>query len=164
MAKFLDDTGLTYLWGKIKTALANKQDTLTAGTNITISNNNTISAKDTKPSGGTYGSNQTADLASGTDWQFSPSGTTSTKIGDFAAGGVYLITIGAQFPSNATGFRGLGMCTSTSTPAVFQQNTTRAVSGATTNIAFSLFMAPSNDTTYYVCFKQNSGSNMTVTY
>lgn len=26
MAKFLDDTGLTYLWGKIKTALANKMD------------------------------------------------------------------------------------------------------------------------------------------
>lgn len=46
MAKFLDYTGLSYLWGKITTALASKQNTLTPGTNISISND-TISATDT---------------------------------------------------------------------------------------------------------------------
>jgi len=41
---YLNKTGLTYFWGKIKAALAGKQDTLTAGTNITIDANNVISA------------------------------------------------------------------------------------------------------------------------
>lgn len=40
---YLDKTGLTYFWGKIKTAISGKQDALTAGTGISI-NNNTISA------------------------------------------------------------------------------------------------------------------------
>ena len=46
MAKFLDTSGLTYLWGKITAALGTKQNTLTPGSNITISND-TISATDT---------------------------------------------------------------------------------------------------------------------
>lgn len=36
---FLDKTGLTYFWSKVKTALSGKQDTLTAGTGISLSNN-----------------------------------------------------------------------------------------------------------------------------
>ena len=36
---YLNKDGLTYLWGKITTLLNRKQDTLTAGTGITISNN-----------------------------------------------------------------------------------------------------------------------------
>ena len=46
MAKFLDDTGLSHLWGKITAALGTKQNTLTPGTNVSISND-TISATDT---------------------------------------------------------------------------------------------------------------------
>lgn len=41
--KYLDNNGLTYFWGKVKNKLDDKQDTLTAGDNITI-NNNVISA------------------------------------------------------------------------------------------------------------------------
>lgn len=37
--KYLDKTGLTYFWNKIKSSLNNKQDKLTAGENITITNN-----------------------------------------------------------------------------------------------------------------------------
>ena len=37
--KYLDNNGLTYFWGKVKDELDNKQDTLTAGANITITNN-----------------------------------------------------------------------------------------------------------------------------
>ena len=40
---YLDKTGLSYFWSKIKAAISGKQDTLTAGTGISISNN-TISA------------------------------------------------------------------------------------------------------------------------
>lgn len=38
-SKFLDYSGLSYLWGKLKTLLAGKQDALTAGSNIDITNN-----------------------------------------------------------------------------------------------------------------------------
>ena len=36
---YLNKDGLTYLWGKITALLNKKQDTLTAGTGIKISNN-----------------------------------------------------------------------------------------------------------------------------
>ena len=36
---YLNKDGLSYLWGKITTLLSKKQDTLTAGTGIKISNN-----------------------------------------------------------------------------------------------------------------------------
>lgn len=36
---YLNKDGLTYLWGKITTLLNKKQDTLTAGTGITITDN-----------------------------------------------------------------------------------------------------------------------------
>ena len=36
---YLNKDGLSYLWGKITTLLNKKQDTLTAGTGITITNN-----------------------------------------------------------------------------------------------------------------------------
>lgn len=39
MSKYLDNTGVSYLWGKIKTALAGKQDRLTAGPGISITGN-----------------------------------------------------------------------------------------------------------------------------
>ena len=38
----LNKTGLTYLWGKVKSALAGKQDTLVSGTNIKTVNNNSL--------------------------------------------------------------------------------------------------------------------------
>ena len=34
MSEFLDKTGLTYFWSKLKTLLNGKQDTLVSGTNI----------------------------------------------------------------------------------------------------------------------------------
>ena len=37
--KYLDNNGLAYFWGKVKDELDDKQDSLTAGTNITIQNN-----------------------------------------------------------------------------------------------------------------------------
>ncbi len=37
--KYLNDTGLAHLWANLKTLLQGKQDTLTAGTGIDITNN-----------------------------------------------------------------------------------------------------------------------------
>jgi len=42
MAKFLDHSGLSYLWGKLKALFAGKQDTLVSGTNIKTVNGNSI--------------------------------------------------------------------------------------------------------------------------
>ena len=39
---YLDKNGLTYFWGKIKTSLTGKQDTLVSGTNIKTINNNSL--------------------------------------------------------------------------------------------------------------------------
>ena len=46
---YLNKDGLTYLWGKITTLLNKKQDTLTAGTGITITDNviSSLSSEDT---------------------------------------------------------------------------------------------------------------------
>ena len=48
---YLNKDGLTYLWGKITTLLNKKQDTLTAGTGITISNNVISSSSSQGPQG-----------------------------------------------------------------------------------------------------------------
>ena len=46
---YLNKDGLSYLWGKITTLLNKKQDTLTAGTGITINDNviSSLSSEDT---------------------------------------------------------------------------------------------------------------------
>ena len=48
---YLNKDGLTYLWGKITTLLNKKQDTLTAGTGIKISNNVISSSSSQGPQG-----------------------------------------------------------------------------------------------------------------
>ena len=48
---YLNKDGLSYLWGKITTLLNKKQDTLTAGTGITISNNVISSSSSQGPQG-----------------------------------------------------------------------------------------------------------------
>lgn len=42
MTKFIGSTGLAYLWGKIKSALNTKQNTLVSGTNIKTINNESL--------------------------------------------------------------------------------------------------------------------------
>ena len=48
---YLNKDGLTYLWGKITTLLNKKQDKLTAGTGITITNNVISSSSSQGPQG-----------------------------------------------------------------------------------------------------------------
>ena len=48
---YLNKDGLSYLWGKITTLLNKKQDTLTAGTGITINDNVISSSSSQGPQG-----------------------------------------------------------------------------------------------------------------
>ena len=48
---YLNKDGLSYLWGKITTLLNKKQDTLTAGTGITITDNVISSLSNQGPQG-----------------------------------------------------------------------------------------------------------------
>ena len=48
---YLNKDGLSYLWGKITTLLNKKQDKLTAGTGITITNNVISSSSSQAPQG-----------------------------------------------------------------------------------------------------------------
>ena len=48
---YLNKDGLSYLWGKITTLLNKKQDTLTAGTGIKITNNVISSSSSQGPQG-----------------------------------------------------------------------------------------------------------------
>jgi hypothetical protein len=42
MGKFLDDSGLIYVWNQLKQKFAAKQDVLTSGTNIKTINNTSV--------------------------------------------------------------------------------------------------------------------------
>lgn len=62
--KYLNDTGLAHLWANLKTLLQGKQDTLTAGTGIDITNN-IISATGGGGGGTTYTAGNGIDITDG---------------------------------------------------------------------------------------------------
>ena len=68
--KYLDDNGLLYFWGKIKSALTNKQDTLVSGTNIkTINNTSLLGSGDISIGSSTLQSSLLLDWVSTSDNQ-----------------------------------------------------------------------------------------------
>lgn len=71
---YLDKNGLSYFWGKIKSALSHKQDKLTAGANITIENN-VISA-----AGGSTGGTRNIITANVQDSNISVSGSVTLAL------------------------------------------------------------------------------------
>ena len=141
--------------------LSNKQDTLTAGNNIQI-NNGTISATDTKPGAmNTDNTPAAISVASSNDWQC----LLNTPVIEARAGELWLFEIAAEFQSNATGLRGIGLSNSpTTAPSVIWKKQINAVSGAVTDISLTSFAQPTNGANYYIWVRQNSGSNLSVTY
>lgn len=141
--------------------LSGKQDALTAGSNIQI-NGTTISATDTKPGDfETDNSPAAISVSSSNDWQV----LTNTPIIQAAAGELWLFQIAAEFQSNATGLRGIGLNSLTTTaPGIIFKNQENAVSGAVTDIVLCSFVKPSAAANYYIWVRQNSGSNLNVTY
>ena len=145
----------------LSSLLSDKQDTLTPGNNIQI-NNGTISATDTKPGAiNTDNTPAAISVASSNDWQC----LLLTPIIEAAAGELWLFEIAAEFQSNATGLRGIGLSNSNTTaPSVIFKNQHNAVSGAVTDISLTSFAQPTNGANYYIWVRQNSGSNLNVTY
>ncbi len=139
-----------------------KQDALTAGTNISISNN-TISATDTKPDN--YYANDSfadvTDMATGGTWK---------ECGQFQiAKGTWIVSVALQYPSNATGMRSVGMYIDSSsslasdvTGIVYQQ-TLQAANGGATNIVLTQIVRASNSSYIHIMGRQTSGSAMGTT-
>jgi len=148
------NTGLT-------AQLSAKQDTLTAGTNISILNN-TISATDTKPTGFVTDSTPSAiSVSSSNDWKC----LSTTPFLQVGAGELWMFEVALEIQSNATGYRGIGVSNSTtSSPSVIWKQQVPAVSGAVTNLVLPSFAKPTNGASYYIWVRQNSGSTLSVTY
>ena len=145
----------------LSSLLSDKQDTLTPGNNIQI-NNGTISATDTKPGAiNTDNTPAAISVASSNDWQC----LLNTPVIEAGAGELWLFEIAAEFQSNATGLRSIGLSNSNTTaPSVIFKNQHNAVSGAVTDISLTSFAQPTNGANYYIWVRQNSGSNLNVTY
>lgn len=143
----------------VSTAILGKQDALTAGTNISISNN-TISATDTKPTGYDTADVSSKALASSANW----SNISSVNI----TAGTWLINYGVNFPSQGsgnTGHRGVGISveSGTSAPAINMRLCTPAITqdNYTTLASFGFRVATGNET-LYLNARQTSGSSMNV--
>ncbi len=143
--------------------LGSKQDALTAGTNISITNN-TISATDTIPDNW-YANDSFSDvtgLASGGTWS-------SLATFNIPYAGTWLISVAVQYPSNATGSRSAGIYTgSSSSPTdvsgIRFQQTVRAADGAATNIVLTIpTTIAANNRTVHIMGRQTSGSSMGTT-
>jgi len=191
MAKFLDDTGLSYLWSKITAAMptvtwrpvmlrdgssvvnirTSSDDgalTIVKGSNITFtdavgnSGQFTINATDTKPGSIT---NITPSSSKPVD-----SGGTWTKLEkiNLTAGKIYLVTVHAQYENNSTGYRSVGIGgegggSDIPLGAIFQL-TVPAASGAATNIVLTEFMYAQTGVDYYIVTRHNMGSQKNCTY
>lgn len=171
---YLDKTGLSYFWSKIKAKLAGKQDTLAAGTNITISSSNVISATDTTYSaatastaglmsaadktkldniGSASGGSNTKSIASGTSW-------TDTGVTVTCEPGTWILVAAASFASNATGRRNIMWRTSENANLAHSQMKVSALSGSDTVLHSTAIVYPGSETTYKLCVQQNSGSSL----
>lgn len=144
---------------ELASEIDNKQDTLTAGDNVQIVNN-VISATDTKVGNLLTDSTPAAiSLPSSSSWQ----NLSSSPILE-AEAGVYLVQVVLSFASNSTGYRGVGINTSTTTaPSIIFTNITPAANGVATAISLTTLISPLAGTKYYLWARQNSGSNLNVT-
>lgn len=96
------------------------------------------------------------------------SATTTTVAQKTLAAGTWLAIGVAAFPVNATGYRKVGIATSTSSSnmdrySVVSQQGFSATSGVTNQMQVITILKPTASTTYYVNVFQNSGSTLSVT-
>lgn len=96
-------------------------------------------------------------LASGGTWQ---------PLASFSrANGIWLLSVAIQYPSNSTGYRGIGLNVSGSTnptdvTGIRYQQTVQAANGAATNLVLTIPVTLSTPRTIYIMGRQNSGSAM----
>lgn len=191
MAKFLDDDGLSYLWGKIKDAIptvtwrpvmlqegssvANIRTsdddgalTIVKGSNITFTDIGfnagkfTINAIDTKP--GTTTNVVPANpknIESGGTWK-------NLEKMDLPVGHLCLVTVHAQYENNTTGYRSVGIGGvggSATTPlGAHYQLTLPPPNGAASNLVLTVFFVPETGVDYYIITRHTMGSTKPCTY
>lgn len=80
--------------------------------------------------------------------------------------GTYLITGFGSFASNSTGYRQMGIATSSSSSSIDRSatSTASAVNGSATAMQVITMINPNAQTTYYLNVRQNSGSSLSFTY
>jgi hypothetical protein len=93
------------------------------------------------------------------------SGTATTVQTITLSAGVWAVQFDAQFASNATGYRGIHLATSSGGGTMDRHSIVQvpAVNGATTRLTFTTFFSLSAETTYYLVAEQDSGSTLSVT-
>ncbi len=93
------------------------------------------------------------------------SGTWSKMASFHVAAGIWLVSVALQYPSNATGIRGIGIYAGTSTSptdvsGVKYQQTVNAVNGAATNIVLTIPLQVATERDILIMGRQTSGSSM----
>lgn len=80
--------------------------------------------------------------------------------------GTYVITGFGSFATNSTGYRQMGIATSSSSSSIDRSatSTVSAVNGSATTMQVITMINPNAQTTYYLNVKQNSGSSLSFTY
>lgn len=74
--------------------------------------------------------------------------------------GTWVITGGVRFPNNGTGFRRMNIATTNGSNAADVQ--LPALSGASTQLAYTVIVTPNTTTSYYLNCYQNSGSTLSL--
>ena len=92
-------------------------------------------------------------------------GTATTVQTITLSAGVWALECDAQFASNATGYRGIHLATTSGGGTMDRHSTVQvqAANGTSTRLTFTTFFSLSASTTYYLVAEQNSGSTLSVT-
>jgi hypothetical protein len=93
-----------------------------------------------------------------------PNNTVKNLISFTLTKGTWLVIVNAGFLNHSTGYRVLGIATSTTSQNMDRNTIVRvgAANGSNTNLSLSCMLAVSSSTTYYVNVVQTSGSSLNV--
>lgn len=72
--------------------------------------------------------------------------------------GTWIVTAGVRFPANATGLRRMNIATASGSPNADVQ--VPAVSGGSTQMAYTVILSPTSTTTYYLNCYHNAGTTL----
>jgi hypothetical protein len=89
-----------------------------------------------------------------------PSATNTNLTSLSLEAGTWVVTGGVRFPNNATGYRRMNITTSSASPNADVQ--LPALSGASTQLAYTLIVSPTSTTTYYLNCYHNAGSALSL--
>lgn len=89
-----------------------------------------------------------------------PSATNTNLTSLSLEAGTWVVTGGVRFPNNATGYRRMNIATTSENVNADVQ--LPALSGASTQLAYTLIVSPTSTTTYYLNCYHNAGSALSL--